>query len=717
MDKLSHFIISSLFILTTVFIGNAQTHSENADTTARTLKALADSAAMSETLNEVTVVAETVKHDGITDSYLVTKKMLTDTHDAADLLGKISGMYYNPITKDLSYLGSKNVIILVDSVSKDQDYIKRLNPNRFTRISVINKPTGEYEDYDVLINLVTKESYVGYDGINVTKISLRPSHNYKKDLVAIIKETFEATYTKDKWNFAFSGSYNRLNENNKIWYEKQFPYNNYIEKAIQPPLNKPNRKVEHDNGNINLWVDYRISNQHTISVGLKVAPSDSKVKENVMLLYGNPDEALSESSQITSDRQPHYLITSPSLQYRGIIRKWTVNASLQYTNTTFDRRKLVERESFSMEDNRNAHTKYLWGGMTASRRFFGKLTLTLTDYVTLLRYKEMDLSGKPLSSSKDFRNRFRVSFQYRPSKNVSMGINGGMNITHSKSGVYSDTQVLPTLGANFTYSNPDLLIRLNHTTSVQNPPISWQQDYGRFTDSLIYHHGNPRLNNKLSHRLSVMTNFMCGFTLSGEYNYIHNAIYDIAGLGDGLRPDGIDGYYVAYQYQNGKSTSVKANITYTKSFNFGLTLSATGSIVRQKASYREFSIAKTQPHYDWYVMYNFKSRNLRCVLSNYLVTELYVTPQHLGWSRSDHSEFQLRKFFNNDKIELTLVWALPIRLMKRGLESITTTPMYIEKYNYGYRINDNYLSFIFQWRFNGGKKTRKYNRQTESVEI
>ncbi|MCM1137706.1 MAG: outer membrane beta-barrel protein [Muribaculum sp.] len=132
--------------------------------------------------------------------------------------------------------------------------------------------------------------------------------------------------------------------------------------------------------------------------------------------------------------------------------------------------------------------------------------------------------------------------------------------------------------------NIELFIRLKYLTSVQNPALSEQQDFGRFTDSLIYKHGNPQLSNALNHKVTAMANFMRDFTISCEYNYMHNAIFDIAGLGDGMRPDGMDGYYVAYQYQNGKSSSVKANITYTKSFNFGLTVSATGSISREKAT-------------------------------------------------------------------------------------------------------------------------------------
>lgn len=296
-----------------------------------------------------------------------------------------------------------------------------------------------------------------------------------------------------------------------------------------------------------------------------------------------------------------------------------------------------------------------------------------------------------------------------------MGINAGVNVYHSTSGSYSDTNVSPLLGANFMYSNSKLLIRLNYITSVQNPSLSEQQDFGRFTDSLIYQHGNPRLSNALNHKVTAMMNFMRDFTISCEYNYTHNAIFDIAGLGNGLRPDGMDGYYVAYQYQNGKSSSVKANITYTKSFNFGLTVSATGSISREKATYREFSMTKTQPYYDWYVMYNFKGLDLRCYLSSYLSSEFYVSPQGLGWERNDIHAISFVKNLNKDRIQLVAMWYMPFHFLKKGYENTTTAPVYNEKRFRDYRSWDNALAFTFVWRFNGGKKTKTYNRQIESV--
>lgn len=149
-----------------------------------------------------------------------------------------------------------------------------------------------------------------------------------------------------------------------------------------------------------------------------------------------------------------------------------------------------------------------------------------------------------------------------------------------------------------------------------------------------------------------------------------------------------------------------------------MTLSATGSISRQKASYRDFSASKTQPYYSWYAMYDFKGLDLQCYLSSSLHSQYNVTPQSVGWERYDGYSLSFMKFLNKGKIQLMLMWSMPIHFMKRDYESILTSTPYTERQHpNNYRMGDNSLVFDFVWRFNGGKKTRSYDRQTESVEI
>lgn len=49
-------------------------------------------------------------------------------------------MFYNPLDRELKYLGSARVMLLIDGIEKDASYIKLLNPKRIARVSIDNHP-------------------------------------------------------------------------------------------------------------------------------------------------------------------------------------------------------------------------------------------------------------------------------------------------------------------------------------------------------------------------------------------------------------------------------------------------------------------------------------------------------------------------------------------------------------------------------------------------
>lgn len=670
-------------------------------------------------LDEVVVSQKLVSHSGITDNYVVTKKMLNDVHDTGELLGKIDGAFYNPLTTKLAYLGSENVIILIDSVERDQGYLKRLNPNRLARISVTNRPSGRYSQYDAVINLCTKHTYEGYDGNVLSEIKVRPSHNEGPDILSGLRDEVEATYTKEKWNIAFTGSYRRVNECGGIWYVKDYLRNGYMEETQRPALDKPNRKVVNDDGKINLWVDYNVNNRHSVSVGLNVSPGYGKVTEDLRLRYRNQTGDILEGRYKSADSNRKFFSVSPSLNYRGWLRNWYATASFQYSSTSFDRLWKVERDAFTLNNDRHVFADYCWGSADLSRNFSNKLFLSLAEMATFTRYDERDLhAGNLLARNSTFRNKLNATLQYTPSRNISFGINAGMDIYHSRSGDDSLDEVSPILGANFMYSGSRLLLRLGYEASVSYPSLYNLQDYGWFSDSLVFRQGNPALRNVIRHRVNASLNLFRHLTLAGEYVFRKKAIYEIADVGWGMRPDGIAGHYVDYGYRNGDASQWKVNITFSRSWRSAWAFSATATLKGERASYAGQSRKKTLPVYDWYLMYNIGKADLQVYLSGDMQSDLVVTPQQLGWGRVDGYALSMMKFLNKGKIQIMLMWMMPVHFIKRPYKSVLSSPALVEtRWSDYYRRLDNALTFDVVWRFSGGDKTRNYSRKTESVDI
>ena len=127
------------------------------------------------TLSEVVVIGDSVFHYPDKDVYRITKHMRKGSYNTAQMLDKVPGLSYNYATKSLSYLGDKNIIILVDSVEKDVEYIKNLRHIRFSKVEVIQNPRGKYESYDAIINLCRKTDYEGYENNLYGYVDFHPS--------------------------------------------------------------------------------------------------------------------------------------------------------------------------------------------------------------------------------------------------------------------------------------------------------------------------------------------------------------------------------------------------------------------------------------------------------------------------------------------------------------------------------------------------------------
>ena len=115
-------------------------------------------------LDEVVVKHQTVKRSAQGDLITITKDMRLGARNTGELLGNIPGAMYNSINRSLSFYGSRNIIVLVDSIEHDFNYIARLNQKRFDKINITYNPSGKYRGYDAVINLKTRPHYQGYDG-------------------------------------------------------------------------------------------------------------------------------------------------------------------------------------------------------------------------------------------------------------------------------------------------------------------------------------------------------------------------------------------------------------------------------------------------------------------------------------------------------------------------------------------------------------------------
>ena len=161
----------------------------------RSPQSVSDSIAASATIKEVVIEGKRVIQYPDKDVWIITKDMRKNAFDTREMLGNIPGMYYDRFTQQLSYHGQKNIKILMDGKEKPGGYIENLAHLRFKHVEITPNPQGLYRDYDVLINLVTKDNYEGIEGM------VNASGNYKPeqdDPISTVAPEMTFSYTRSK---------------------------------------------------------------------------------------------------------------------------------------------------------------------------------------------------------------------------------------------------------------------------------------------------------------------------------------------------------------------------------------------------------------------------------------------------------------------------------------------------------------------------------------
>lgn len=663
-------------------------------------------------LKELTVTAKLESHSGNTDTYFIVEPMLKNLTSAGELLGKLPGIYYNTLDKGLKYLGSDNIALLIDGVEKDPTYIKLLNPKRFAKVSIDNHPVGKYADYDAVINLISKQIYKGYDGLLTADVRLLPNrYNGNGHSLSSERNDFQFTYTRDKWNWSLSGFYSYLDENQTIGYEKIFPLNNYEQKVERPDIQHPNRFNKQNSGQISFWADYSITRDHRLSVGVSISPISNKLDYRTMLISFIGKDSI-KSINLERNITPTCIQNIQGvLQYQGFVKGWRLNAETGISRTNYQVEHTIDRYQYHLDDNRKYDMPYSWVGASGEKAMFdGRLRISMYDYAIGARYDMTNAAdGILLSHESYFRNRVGGNITYIPNQTWSVGGGIGLYSVRNVWRNFTKSYGLPRAQLSITFSKPDYTMRFNYIATPVYPGMSQIQDYGAFTDTLVYQTGNSALKPSLMHKFNLMAHLFKDLSLSGEYDICHNAIFNIVETGYDPQP------YAYMIYRNGSSRSWKVNATYTWNKK-AWTLSGTVSLSGQKAEYESYNRSKVLPDYNWYVRYNFTPWNMYVYLSSAVGRSLTIEPQKEGWECVDSYVLSFQKYFLGSRLLLYGMWRLPFHFMKDDWKIRQITPVYVYNEIFGdYRKSQNMINIGFQFRFNGGEKPRQYYRSYQYI--
>lgn len=677
---------------------------------------------ITKSLKEVEITAQTVTHQGNHDAYIVTKEMKEGLHSAGELLSRIPEIQYNPLTQAVKYLGSSNIVILMDSLEKSTSFIKNLSPNRFDRIDVVHNPTGKYTGYDVLINFHTRPLYEGYSGYAHTQLMWYPRNRKLNDGgFGKIPLRGGLSYTREKWSFDISATYEKNNSYNMGYYSKYYIENDRKEETLEQDKNNPGIRSSNRFLNANMSVDYRIDQNHVLAARWGIGTQDGRTETNQRIAIDDHPALLTDTIDYHSDVNKNNSMTNSfGLYYFGRIGSWNLNTTATYTISGWDTCNDIARsDGYAQSDYRDISSRYFWGGITLFRAFNNNRWQTsLTEYVTALDYSEDRIGGgMRLTDNSVTQNNILASVAFNATQRLSVSFNGGAYYFRDSEGGRYVESWSPRLYADLLWRPSNKVVaRLNYSLNSSMPALSLISSHGQFTDSLEYQAGNPMLDATKRHNLTFTLLLFNSLSFKGSYQRATDAYYNIESLDYLPLPDGSMMPYAFSRYENGRSEQWMFGVYYNKRLSSHFEISASAEIMKQIAGYNQYRQEKWIPSTDIMLTYRHNPIGLAVYLNYALYSpHTIITPQSIVKDRYEGVSIAATKKLWKNRLDLVFMWYLP--LGDRYVKGYHLSPA-IEKSSWnddGFR-SYNILSIGCTLRFNGGDKVRKMRLDTYDIE-
>ncbi len=158
-------------------------------------------------LKETVITADRLKGKSEKEKtiFFVTKKMTDASSNGLDIVKFIPGVLVD-FKRNISLEGSQSIVIMVDGMERDNNYVSQIRPDQIDRVEIMSAPPAKYDgNITGVINIVMKkEKILGVSGqINmeipfVSKYYIHPDYNLS---LVLKKLTFYSSYNGELISF------------------------------------------------------------------------------------------------------------------------------------------------------------------------------------------------------------------------------------------------------------------------------------------------------------------------------------------------------------------------------------------------------------------------------------------------------------------------------------------------------------------------------------
>lgn len=657
------------------------------------------------TLDTLVVSGNNITQYGDRDVIRITRSMRKGAYNTAELLGRVPGMYWNQETQELNYLGSTKVLILVDSLEKDDSYVKKSYHLRFDKIDVIQNPHGKYEGYDVLINLHTKEDYEGYEDNLGEEIRILPTnaHDGLHLLNQWADNTF--TYTKNKWNVVANYSFN-LTQDGFSRIDETYVYhaNGLQERTVEPRYNRSHKR----NHRVSLCSDYQVNKSHSLSFVYKYEPMleserGQKNVERTWLGTGAVDTVFQETRH-----HDHEATHAIGVFYRGRAKGWgfTYDFNYRFRQNRPDM-ALDQSSGFAYDYHYDNTMDYVWTKSEVNKKFIdGKFYVSGGHNYTWKGYRQKErIANVLLSRYVTVRHDTwaYLSYNFTDNTQLAAGFSADHNRTENFAG-NSHNLDCKFSGMFYQRLSKNAFMRANYRYGSSYPSLSQVTHHGEYTDSLRWRVGNPMLKASRSQYGNVQLNLLNEYTLSFGFWLAPNLIDWVS-----MQGEGPDGKHVISCPVNSRFFQWDASFWFRKNIKaFSMAVSATYK--KQRAQWNGINYSNDGLTGYASVGYSHDKSGFSAGLGYENYCPGLADAQGTSTQYMDYFRLYAAKRLFKGNMRVSVNWNMPISFCssKRTTWSSSDAMYYSRTEHLANTANSIYI--VVNYRIMGGKSIRHYRR-------
>ncbi len=647
---------------------------------------------------------------------IVTDKMRAGTTSTKEVLDKMSGVDYDRYTNAIKVDNSTKIIILVDGMEKDQDYIKNISPDRLKKIEVIRDPSGRYalEGYTAVINIILRKDYKGTEVLFANNNLFDLDASKSENIFVQNYSSITINHTNNKLNLytKINTNLNSFNLNSSI--TKEYP-NDTVTIEQNPVDGNMNVKVRQMYNNIIYGADYTLNPKNSFSFegNLSFQPISNNSEEALLGVSEKKNGVTFSSYELFNQSKSNTTSSYYSLFYDGKTdEKNSFKANITYSNyfSDYDNNNFMNNFLYRNEIGKNIKNKI---------KFYAEYYHTFNDKHNIQfgygnSFEELNNKFEAEQritkfSLTDFRNKIYSYYSYKPNKKfgVKLGLAAETSNPKTDAGKLNYFIYLPYADVKYKLSNL-FDFKLKYRSNSEYPDISQVNPFESRYDNQTVRIGNPKLKPEVTHRLSLETNIMGGFAkIEPYYHFSNNYITEFVSMkNDTVMQYSFDnvGNYSNYGLRLNFTIPFGKSIFWQNDFDFYNTII---EYKQNKNKVNDFTMNSQ-------LVYVNEKSGFVGGAKYQKENRKYLTAMGYNMWNNDYWLLFVQKPFFKQRLSVMCAYLLPITYgVNFNQGTYIKTVNYIETRTNDVSILKNFIVLEISYRFNKGKTINKKEKEVD----